>query len=419
MAAPLSIGQRAGRYREAFGLRREEVAEAVGRSREWLRSLEGGGLQLDRYTMIHALADALGTDPGDLLLPPDSHGDPQLRRARRTVPALRRALLRVDLPPAAEPAQDRPAEADSLRRGVDEARRLQRDARYDDLGLLLPPLLDGLRGAAADTSGDDRAVVLYLLGETLHLASTLTRRLGRTDLAALAAAEALHAATATGDPLQITAADWLRAEVCAAVGAADEARALVAGGLDRLDGLLGRTGPDAAAGRGAGSDRALWSLWGMLHAVAAVLEAQRGRQAEAADHLAGAAGAAGRLGPPAADLLAPAPIAEFSAAEAAVHSVHAALELGEDLEALERIAAVDLTVLPRGRRARHGIDRARVHARAGDDYAALRELLAADRFAPQAVRAHPLVPELVLAAARRGRASTAADEAAAHLGVEL
>ncbi|MEV8097173.1 helix-turn-helix transcriptional regulator [Kitasatospora sp. NPDC085879] len=408
MAGRATIGERAGRYREALGLRRDEVAEAVGRSGEWLRSVEGGHRPIDRYTMVNALAEALGVAPAELLGGPAGAGEAGLRDAHRAVPALRHTLLRAGLPqPTGEDSVPPGAVPDGLRRRVDTAHDLRRDGRYGDLGLRLPALLDELRRLAAEAEGAARATADHLLTETLHLAATQLRRLGHPDLAAVAATQAEQVVAASGDPLLLTVADWIRAEACAAAGARAEAEALTARGLDRLDPLLGTAGAPA---------RAVWDLWGTLHAVAAVLAAQRGRQAESADHLAEAARAAGavdRAGGPAE------PPTDFCAAEVAVHALHADLELGADGEALARLAAVDTAELPKDRRARHGVDRARLRARTGDDTAALRELLAADRLAPQTVRAHPLVPELLLSAARRGRSAALAADTAACLGIRL
>ncbi|MFJ1702482.1 helix-turn-helix domain-containing protein [Kitasatospora sp. NPDC088346] len=398
MAARRSIGQRVARHREASGLSRARLAEEVGRNADWLRSVESGRLPLDRYTMVHALAAALDTDPVDLLGRPTRLGDPRTAPAHRTVPALRRALLRADLPPTAD---EEPPPLDALRRRVDESDRLRRHGHYGELGLLLPPLLEDLRAAADTAAGTDRDIAHHLLTEARHDAAMLAKRLGHLDLAATAAAQAHRAAAVPGDPLLVTAAQWLQAEVCLTLGATAEARRLIDGGLARLDGLLTDTARDP------------WSLWGTLHLVGAVIEAQHGRQTESTAHLAEAATAADRVGEH------PGHRTEFSAGERAVHLVHAALELGADPDVLDRIAPTDLAGLPRERRARHGIDRARLFARAGDDTTALEELLAADRLAPEAVRAHPLTAELVLTAAHRSRTPGPAADAARHLAIPL
>jgi hypothetical protein len=150
--------------------------------------------------------------------------------------------------------------------------------------------------------------------------------------------------------------------------------------------------------------------------VQAVAEAQDGRQAEAAAHLAEAATAADRAAQAGEDA---AYQTEFSAGEQALHVVHAALELGEGRGALARVAGVDLSRLPKERRARHGIDRARAHMRDGDDATAMEEILAADRLAPEGVRSHALVRDAVATAARRGRAPRQVGEVSRRLRIQI
>ncbi|MCG6498395.1 helix-turn-helix domain-containing protein [Kitasatospora sp. A2-31] len=424
------MGQRVGRLRETFGLSRAQVADAVGRNPEWLRTLEAGRQRIDRYAMVGALAEALGVLPGDLLGVPCGREDAGAGAVHRALPALRRAVLRLESPAAVEAAPER---VDRLRRRLTAMNGLRRDARWTDLALGLPALLDDLRsppGADRATDGlqslpdegrdgSDRGTEglrpggprpggaraeqdgagpepARLLTEALHEAALLAKRLGACDLAALAAAEARRSALAAGDPALVASTRWLQAEVALSSGATDEAAVLLEAGLAATDRLLGR------------ADRHAWAVWGTLHLVSAVLEGQRGRQAECSAHLAEAAAAVAHTDPSTAGSTG------FGEAEWAVHAVHAALELGEDLGALGRIDGVDLRPLPADRRARHGIDRARALARAGDAAGAAAELLAADRVGSQVVRTHPLVGELLRTAPTRATA-----EAAAALGVRL
>ncbi|MEV4558170.1 helix-turn-helix transcriptional regulator [Kitasatospora sp. NPDC049285] len=375
-----------GLLREAFGLSRAEVADAVGRNPDWLRTVEAGRQRIDRQAMLVALADALGVSTGELLGVPCGREDPVAGATHRALPALRRAVLRTALPPG--PAAQR-GSAGGLRGRLSAVTGLRREARWTDLALTLPALLDDLRAAESPEVTD-------LLAAALHESALLAKRLGAHDLAALAAAEARRSATAGGDPALVASTVWLQAEVALSAGATDEAAALLEAGLAAAGGLLGR------------QDRHAWAVWGTLHLVSAVLEGQRGRQAESSGHLAEAAAALAHTDASTAGATG------FGEGEWAVHTVHAALELGEDLGALERIDGMDLGDLPAERRARHGIDRARVLARVGDAAGAARELLAADRVGAQVVRTHPLVAELL----RTAPAAAVAD-AAATLGVPL
>lgn len=398
MDAQPTIGQRVKGWREAKGLSRDELAAAVGYSADWLKSVELGRRTLDKYTVIYALASALGVEPDDLTGRPRRAGDPATQPAHQAIPAIRRILLRAQLPQRPTGA---PLPLADLRSRVNASNRLRRHARYGELGLELPELLADIAGTALLVDGADRDAAHHLLAEARHNAAMMTKKLGYVDLASIAASQALQAAYASGDPLLVTAMEWTQAEVCMTAGASAEARQLVDDGLDRVDGLLTDT------------DLGAWSLWGTLHLVSAMLDAQLGQQAESAGHLLEAAAAADRVGDGATYQT------EFSAGNQAIHVVHAALELGEDLGALDRIAGVDLSRLPKERRARHGIDRARAHVRAGDDAGAMQEILAADRISPEGVRSHMLVQEMVATSARRVRSVGPVADAARRLNIPI
>ncbi|KJK55652.1 helix-turn-helix domain-containing protein [Saccharothrix sp. ST-888] len=398
MDAQLTIGQRVAQFRQASGMSREELADAIGHSAEWIKSIEIGRRGLDRYTVIQAIADTLGVDITDLTGRPRTIGDPQTQPAHQMIPALRRILLRAQLPSAVAGA---PLALSDLRSRVTESNRMRRHARYNDLSRVLPELLTDITATAQASAGADRDAAHHLLAEARHNTSMMTKKLGYVDLAALAAAQALQAAQASGDPLLVTAMEWTQAEVCMSAGASAEARALTAAGLDRVDDLL--TDDDDGA----------WSLWGTLHLVSAMLDAQSGRQAEAALHLAEAAAAADRVGSRAGYQT------EFSSGNQAVHVVHVALELGEGRNALDRVAHVDMSRLPKERRARHMIDRARAHVRDGDDAGAMAEILAADRIAPEGVRSHVLVQEMVTTSARRARLLGPIADVARRLQIQI
>jgi transcriptional regulator with XRE-family HTH domain len=370
----------------------------MGKSAEWVKSIELGKRRLDSFSTIQALAEALEVDYVDLIGRPRPLGDPETQTAHLLIPTIRRTLLRAQLPTVVLGA---PMPIEELRGRVNETNKLRRHGHYSQLGALLPELLVDIATTSQVLEGADRDAAHHLLAEARHNTTMMTKKLGYVDLAALAASQALQAAVASGDPLLITAMEWTQAEVCMTAGARAEARALIDAGLDRVDGLL------------ADDDAGAWSLWGTLHLVRAVTDAQQGRQGEAAGHLAEAATAAERVGDGATYQT------EFSRGNQAIHIVHVALEAGEGLAALERIAGVDMTRLPKERRARHGIDRARAHVRDGDDAGAMAEILAADRLSPEGVRSHPLVTEMVTTSARRARTRGPVAEAARHLNIPI
>src|SRR6476661_2184849 len=92
MTETLSIGERVAWYRRRRGMSQEVLAGLVGRTADWLGKVENNRADLDRLSVIKALADALDVQLGDLLAEPsllDWAGENQAG----TVPRLREALM--------------------------------------------------------------------------------------------------------------------------------------------------------------------------------------------------------------------------------------------------------------------------------------------------------------------------------------
>jgi transcriptional regulator with XRE-family HTH domain len=70
MTDTLSIGERIAWYRRRRGLSQEVLAGLVAHTPDWLSKVENGRIQLDRLSVIKALADALDVAIGDLLAEP-------------------------------------------------------------------------------------------------------------------------------------------------------------------------------------------------------------------------------------------------------------------------------------------------------------------------------------------------------------
>ncbi len=88
----LTIGERVAWYRRRRGLSQDVLAGLVGRTTDWLSRIENNRIDLDRLSVIKALADALDVTVADLLAEPSLLAwTPD--SGRRTVPALREALL--------------------------------------------------------------------------------------------------------------------------------------------------------------------------------------------------------------------------------------------------------------------------------------------------------------------------------------
>ncbi|MFI1380934.1 helix-turn-helix domain-containing protein [Embleya sp. NPDC020886] len=375
----LSIGQRVKALRKERGIDRRAMATALDRSPDWMRSVEDGRRQLDRFSTILTIADLLGVSLLDLVGTP--HREARRDEAPRgldAVPTLRRALLRHQLgQPTGAPRNLADIHLDTL-----TAHRYRANARFGELGLLLPALIDDASTAAAGLAGDERLAAAGFLSSCLADAAMMAKKLGAIDLATIAARQAADAAIDAESPLLSLAAAWTQAEVCMSAGATSEADATIRTALDRLDGMLG-------------DDMAVWSLWGTLHLVAAVGAAQWCERRDAEQHLAEARRAAERTGERNDFETA------FGPANVALLGVSARLELGDGRASLEATRGVDLARLPKERKARRYIDIGRAHAQDSDDEASMRALLEADRIAPEYVHAHPLVRDMVTTAKRR------------------
>lgn len=88
----LTIGERISFYRHKRCLPQRVLAELVGRTEDWLNKVENNRIQLDRLSVIKALATELDVPLAALLAEP-SLVDWTPETGRRTVPALRAALM--------------------------------------------------------------------------------------------------------------------------------------------------------------------------------------------------------------------------------------------------------------------------------------------------------------------------------------
>jgi transcriptional regulator with XRE-family HTH domain len=70
MTNNLTIGERVAWYRRRRGMSQEVLADMVGRTVDWLSKVENNRVDLDRLSVIKALADTLDVSLGDLLSEP-------------------------------------------------------------------------------------------------------------------------------------------------------------------------------------------------------------------------------------------------------------------------------------------------------------------------------------------------------------
>jgi transcriptional regulator with XRE-family HTH domain len=361
-----------------------EHSDLVRMIRRW----ERGTYRLsERYELLYAAG--LGVRPDDLRRPGDASRQPERPQGphARSVIAAIGAALHAD--PAAQPADDHAA----LERDVLRGWELRQSAEYARLGGLLTDLLREVASGQPDPAASVHVC---------NMASSLLKRLGAYEMAAVAADRAFRAASQSGSVLLVGAAKLRVANVYLAASRHAEAVAVAAAAADDLP--PGRTSaPEEVA------------TFGALLLTAAVAAAEMGEAAQAWEFLGHARAATAVYDREHADLY-----AVFGPVNLAVHGVQVATELGDGREALRRAERTDPGRLPAvllERRSTLLIDMARAQHMRRDTAAAGETLIEAERVAPLEVRysgaARGLLGELLSA----GRPAAALREMANRLNL--
>lgn len=368
------VGPRLARARKRRGLTQQGLADVSSVSRSYIGQIEAGH-KVPHPATVAALARGLRVDPVELTGQPyrDTRADD---RVHEVIPDVRRALAYLDVPPDLETP---PRPLDELAAEIETVRTLSKAAKHTRVGARLPALLEELTYHALDT---DQPRAWALLNAAQALATSLCRRLGYNDLAAVAIERATASATRSQDPNLPHVARLSRALIMMTVGAWESGLRLVQHASDGLD----TTTPSSTAVAGA------------LHLRAAVLSARAGEASAAWEHHALAAEAARALPPRSPDYYgSPDYYAlQFGPTNVAIHGAAVATELADYDEALRRDRALRIPArLAAERRAHHEIDMARAHVETGQHERALERLLAAERVAPQMARYHPTAMSVV------------------------
>ncbi|EST35768.1 hypothetical protein N566_17320 [Streptomycetaceae bacterium MP113-05] len=369
-----NIGRRIAYWRERRGFTQGDFGRLMGKSRRWVQDLEGGQRQADpRLSVLQRAADVLRV-PLERLVTDRTTPDPSHTAA---LPAEAAALVDSLHAPARGgnivPVVD-------LRRRVTFCCRAWESCHYAAAARDLPSVLADAHRTA--TTSDEAAV---LLSRAYQLTASLLFKYGalaRTP-AVLAADRALAAAEVAGDPVAIGAAARRVARGLIHQqrhGAAAEYATTTA---DTLRTDLERSG---AAGL---------STLGMLYLVAAVGATGTGRSpqtvATATEQLGQAGEVAEQQGEHGADFT------NFGPANVQLHAVDVLLRLDDAWSAVEAAQRIDGGVvagLGRERQARHLVTTARASALTRRREDATRDLLEAERLAPEEVR-RPSVTRLV------------------------
>lgn len=273
---PAAVGRRIARLRQARGLSQTQLAAAVGKSIDSIKSVESGRRQLTLAT-AQAVAQALGVTNlreiyGDQLsldlepVPIEPH-----------LPAVMAALTAYQIQPTGTPSS-----IDYLRGALDNAwATWHGGGRRSEAGATLPVLLSQAQLAAAVLTGDEQRQAHAITAETYHLAQAYLAHHAPREALYLAVDRGMHHALASGEPGTIGWALWYAAHLWRSIGRSDYALEQLATARDvvnaapvqdaRLQACLVDIWLGAALTRARAHDQSAWADWERARQQAALL----------------------------------------------------------------------------------------------------------------------------------------------------
>lgn len=403
MTEHLSIGERVAWYRRRRGLSQEVLAGLVGRTTDWLSKAENNRIELDRLSVITALANALDVSLGDLLAEPTLM-EWSRESGQRTVPALRDALMDYrQLTPllGAQPEGEQPGLLE-LRANVAQVLDAYQASRYGFATRRLPLLLADALAAARTYSGDDREEAHALLALTYQGASMVLGKVGEAELAWIAADRGLAAAHESGRSVVVGSLFRSVTHCLLSTGRFTAAVQLVNDAASVMQDELGQASPDYL------------SVYGTLFLAGAMAAARAEDRATTRAFLREADETAQRLPADANHMW-----TAFGPTNVAIHRVATAGELGDIQVAADLGQRIDASGLPVERRVRHSLEVARALSAWNRTDDAMAILLEAEQEAPEQIRHHYMSRELVVGWVRgtRGRPSLPVADLARRLRI--
>lgn len=404
----LPIGRRVAYWRGRRRMSQQVFADRLGKSKSWVDKVERGVRRLDKFSVIHEIAEVLSVDPQVLLgREPERPGDDQVVDGTG-IAEMRSALERYEqVGGTVGPPPPPPPPLTEIRKAVRHAWLTYQHAKGSLLARSLPQLLRQAQLAdAVHRDGDEAQESAHLLGQIYQIASSALRHQGEYGLAWLAADRAVTVAQRSGDELLVGVATFRVGMALLALGRARSALEINVSVANRLaPPAEGRTSPQRL------------SVYGMLLLQGAMAAARLGDETTVQDLLAAADEAADWLGGDHNHYW-----SNFGPTNVQLHRAAAAVELGDASAAVathERISREGLAGLVPERRVHHLLDVARGCAQLGDLQRAGELLVEGDRLAPAELRSRPLAREVVgdLIRRSRGEPPAALQELAAHVGV--
>ena len=377
------IGRRIAYWRERRGFTQTDFGLLMGQTRRWVQDIEGGRRQQDpRLSVLVRAAEILRIPLEGLLT--DSLPKPPPSGAGSALPA--GALGVVDALYSPRLDGEPPAPAVLARRLVYCCEAFQA-CHYAALARQLPLLISGAAQAAHDAPVGARTEAQVLLSRVYQLVTSYLHKYGETAAipAALAADRALATAECSGDPVQVGAAARRVAKSLVHQQRPETAVEFATAAARRLAGELIERGPLGL------------STLGMLYLSAALATSSQERTTErvrsATRFVDEAAEIADRQGADRNE-----DWTMFGPTNVGLHRVDVLLRFEDGWAALE--AAGDLSPealwnMTRERRAGHHVALARASLLTRHKENAARELLDAERLAPEEVRGRPETVSLV------------------------
>lgn len=372
-----AIGRRIRRRRLSLGMTQADLAAAVNKTQGYVSRVEGGKIELDRAGLINGFAAALSCHPNDLIerpylgTAPDSQWQP-------AAASILRELRRYDLTPVFDGT---PRASVELWQDMKRLHRLRDAAANIAILRSLPDLFRETHALAEVSTGHEREEAFGIYAVCCKFAHTAAHALGHPELIATACERAAWAARLSGDPVMPAVADWMR--VWDMWATADWADAIALGdkALRGIETLYEQ------------GDQLAIRAWGSLQLRASVSAARANNAADADHRLDLARQASERIAistePPVEDRHS----LTFSKGNVAIHGINVALEMSDQVKALQRNREADpahVEALPNSRKGHKHMDLSRAYLWDGNRHKALTELREAERLAPQLVRNHPI-----------------------------
>jgi transcriptional regulator with XRE-family HTH domain len=375
-----SIGERIHRRRQIMGLSIRQVADRAGVSPSTLSRVERGLRGADNRFLLASLAEALRCSVADLTGLPPSPIDRGTAETAAGVHDTIRAAIEADLrdAPLAPPDTMAP-----LVRELDLVVDLRMRCDYTGARQRLPALLRGLHAAAF---GPDRAQALRCLVLAYAEAASVVRYSGDPRGAYLISERAQQAAECLEDPVLLGLAAFSRAHSASGCGLYDRGARIADRAATDLEPTIGAPGAP--------------EVLGMLHLTVGFCRCPIGGLIDAVNRLATAEALAERTGESTTLGL------MFGPTNVRLWRISMETDGGDPGRAVAIARNTDPALIPAtSRQTAYYLDTGRALTRINKDPDAIRMLLAAERTAPQRVRASPIAAETVRTLLERSRRS--------------